>query len=113
MDRSYLLTLLSWMGINRCTKQTLLFGPPSLDALGFTNTWTDQGIAQVQLLLGHLHQDADIGELMQIVMENLHLVIGSALPLFQYPVTQVLQLCSRNWLLNVWDFVLSIGGRIH
>ena len=113
MDRSYLLTLLSWMGINRCTKQTLLFGPPSLGALGFTNTWTDQGIAQVQLLLGHLHQDADIGELMQIVMENLHLVIGSALPLFQYPVTQVLQLCSRNWLLNVWDFVLSISGIIY
>ena len=101
------------MGVNRCTKQTLLFGPPSLGALGFTNTWTDQGIAQVQLLLGHLHQDADIGKLMQIVMENLQLLIGSALPLFQYPVKQVLQFCSRNWILNVWDFVLSIGGRIH
>ena len=50
---------------------------------------------------------------MQTVMENLQLVIGSALPLFQYPVKQVLQFCSHNWLLNVWDFVLSIGGRIH
>ena len=45
VDRSYLPTLLSWMGINRCTKQTLRFGPPSLGALGFTNTCTDQGIA--------------------------------------------------------------------
>ena len=52
-------------------------------------------------------------ELKQIVMENLELVIGSALSLFQYPVKQVLQFCSRNWILNVWDFVLSIGGRIH
>ena len=101
------------MGINRCTKQTLLFGPPSLGALGFTNTWTEQGIAQVQLLLGRLHLDADIGKLMQIVMENLQQVIGSALHLFQYPVKQVLQSSSRNWLLNIWDIVLSIGGRIH
>ena len=113
VDRSYLPTLLSWMGINHCTKQTLLFGPPSPGALGFTNTWTDQGIAQVQLLLGHLRQDTDIGKLMQIVMENLQLVIGSALSLFQHSVKQVLQFCSHNWLLNVWDFVLSIGGRIH
>ena len=47
VDRNYLPTLLSWMGNNRCTKRLLLFGPPSLGALGFTNTWTDQGIAQV------------------------------------------------------------------
>ena len=38
VDRSYLPTFLSWMGVNCCTKQTLLFGPPSLGALGFTNT---------------------------------------------------------------------------
>ena len=61
VDRSYLPTLLSWICIHCCTKQTLLFGPPSLGALAFTNTWTDQGIAKVQLLLGHLRQDANIG----------------------------------------------------
>ena len=49
VDRSYLPTFLSHMGINRCTKQLLLFGPTSLGAIGFTNTWIDQGIAQVQL----------------------------------------------------------------
>ena len=59
------------MGINLCTKITLLFEPLSLGTLGLTNTWIDQGTAQIQLLLGHLRQDAYIGELMQIVMENL------------------------------------------
>ena len=60
VDRSYLPTLLSRMGFNRYIKQLLLFGPPSLGAFGFTNTWTDQGIAQIQLLLGHLRKNEEI-----------------------------------------------------
>ena len=59
------------MGINRCTKQLLLFGPTSLGATGFTNTWTDQGIAQVQLLMGHLRQHEEIGQLTIILLEIL------------------------------------------
>ena len=113
VDRSYLPTLLSRMGINKCTKRLLLFGPPSLGALGFTNTWTDQGIAQVQLLLGHLRQGQEIGQLLQVLMETLQMVIGSSLPLFHYPIQQILKFCNRNWLLNVWEFLLSIQGKIH
>jgi hypothetical protein len=79
VDRSYLLTLLSRMGISKCTKRLLLFGPPSLGALGFTNTWTDQRIAQVQLLLGHLCQGQEIGQLVQVQMETLQMVIVSSL----------------------------------
>ena len=113
VDRSYLPTLLSWMGINRYTKCLLLFGPPSLGALGFTNTWTDQGIAQVQLLLGHLRQGQEIGQLLQVLMETLQMVIGSSLPLFHYPIHQIFKFCHHNWLLNVWEFLLSIQGKIH
>ena len=102
VDRTYLPTLLSQMGINKCTKRLLLFGPPSLGGLGFTNTWTDQGIAQVQLLLGHLCQGQEIGQLLQVLMETLQMVIGSSLPLFHYPIQQVLKFCHCNWLLNVW-----------
>ena len=102
VDRSYLPTLLSWMGINKCTKCLLLFGPPSLGALGFTNTWTDQGIAQVQLLLGHLYQGQETGQLLQALMETLQMVIGSSLPLFHYPIHQILKFCHSNGLLSVW-----------
>ena len=101
VDRSYLPTLLSRMGFNRCTKQLLLFGPPSLGAFGFTNTWTDQGIVQIQLLLGHLRKDEEIRVLTNILLETLQLVIGSSLPLFHYPLTQVLKYCTCNWFLNV------------
>jgi hypothetical protein len=113
VDRSYLPTFLSHMGINRCTKQLLLFGPTSLGAIGFTNTWTDQGIAQVQLLMGHLRQQGEIGQLAIILLEILQLVIGSVLPLFSYPLSQVLKYCQRTWLLHVWDFLVSIEDTIH
>jgi hypothetical protein len=113
VDWSYLPTLLSRMDFNRCTKQLLLFGPPSLGAFGFTNTWTNQGIAQIQLLLGHLHKDEEIGELSNILLETLQLVIGSSLSLFHYPLTQVLKFCTCNWLLNVCEFLISIHGTIH
>ena len=101
------------MGFNRCTKQLLLFGPPSLGAFGFTNTWTNQGIAQLQLLLGHLCKNEEIGELTNILLETLQLVIGSPLPLFHYPLTQVMKFCTHNWLLNIWEFLLSIHSTIH
>ena len=113
VDRSYLPTFLSHMGINRRTKQLLLFGLTSLGAIGFTNTWTDQGIAQVQLLMGHLHQQEEIGQLTITLLEILLIVIGSVLPLFSYPLSQVLKYCQWTWLINVWDFLVSIEGTIH
>jgi hypothetical protein len=113
VDRSYLPTLLSRMGFNRFTKQLLLFGPSSLGAFGFTNTWTDQSIAQIQLFLGHLRKNEGIRVLTNILLETLQLVIGSSLPLFHYPSTQILKFCTRNWLLNVWEFLISIHGTIH
>ena len=41
------------------------------------------------------------------------MVIWSSLPLFHYPIQQILKFCHRNWLLNVWEFLLSIQGKIH
>jgi hypothetical protein len=113
VDRSYLPTLLSRMGFNQCTKQLLLFWPPSLGLVGFTNKSTNQGIAQIQLFLGHLRKNEEIGVLTNILLETLQLVIGSSFPLFHYPLTQVLRFCTRNWLLNVWEFLISIHGTIH
>ena len=113
VNQSYLPTLLSKSSFNQSAKQLLLFGPPSLSAFSFTNTWTNQGIAQIQLLLGHLRKNEEIGVLTNILLETLQLVIGSSLPHFHYPLTQVLKYCTHNWFLNVWDFLLSIHGTIH
>ena len=63
--------------------------------------------------MGHLRQQGEIGQLTIILLEILQLVIGSVHPLFSYPLSQVLKYCQRTWLLNVWDFLVSIEGTIH
>jgi Reverse transcriptase (RNA-dependent DNA polymerase) len=82
IDRSYLPIFLSRMGINRNTKRLLIFGPPLLGGLGFTDTFTDQGISQLQAFIGHIRLNQDIGCLVHILLEHLQLHIGSEDPLF-------------------------------
>ena len=113
IDRSYLSMFLSKMGFNRNTKRLLLFGPPSLGAFGFTDTYTDQGISQLSLFIGHIRCKQEIGTLLQILMEHLQLVIGFGSPLFNYPFNRVSKFCDKTWLTSLWEYVNSIGAVIH
>ena len=44
-------------------QKLLLFGPPSLGCFGFTDKYTDQGINQLQLFIGHIQLNQEIGTL--------------------------------------------------
>ena len=66
IDRSCLPTLLTRMGFNKMTKRLLFFGPPKLGAYGFTDAYTDQGIAQLQMFLGHMRHNDKIAQLIYI-----------------------------------------------
>jgi hypothetical protein len=63
------------MGFKKITKRLLFFGPPILGAFGCTDTFTDQGIAQLQLLLGHLRHNDDIAKIKYILLEQLQLTM--------------------------------------
>jgi hypothetical protein len=54
------------MGFNKMTKRLLFFGPPKLGAYGFTDAYTDQGIAQLQMFLGHMRHNDKIAQLIYI-----------------------------------------------
>ena len=59
-------------------------------------------------------QEWRIGVQTHILLEaTLQLVIGSPLPFFQYPLTQVMEFCTHKWLLNVCKFVTSIHATFH
>ena len=87
-DRSFLPTLLTRMGFNAKTKRLLFFGPPSLGCFGFTDTYMDQGISQVQMLLSHMRHQDEIVILLQILLENLQLIIGLPLLPMTYDPNQ-------------------------
>ncbi len=41
------------------TKQLILFGPPFLGRLGFTDTFTEQAISQLTLFIGHIRRNKE------------------------------------------------------
>ena len=88
-DRLFLPTLLPRMGFNAKTKRLLFFGPPSLGCFGFTDTYTDQGISQVQMFLSsHMRHQDEVGILLQILLEDLQLIIGLPLLPMTYDPNQ-------------------------
>ena len=113
IDRSYLPRLLSKMGFNKNTKRLLLFGPPSMGAFGFTDTFTDQGINQLSLFLGHIRCKQEIGTLILILVEHLQLIIGFGVSPFQYNFSKISKYCDRSWLTSLWEFIDSIEAKIH
>ena len=101
------------MGFNKTTKRLLFFGPPELGAYGFTYTWTDQGIAQLQLLLVHLRQENEIAEALHIVIEHVQLQMGVTVKPFQFPIAPLLRYIEPNWVTSVWQFVDHIQRTVH
>jgi hypothetical protein len=74
-----------------------------MGAIGFTSIWTDQDIAQIQLLFGCLFKNEETGVLTHILLETPQLVIGLSFPLFPYPLTQVLE------FLHISGFSMSVN----
>ena len=112
IDQSYFPTLLSRMGLNPMTKRLLFFGPPSLGCFGFTNSYTDQGISQVQMLLSHLRHQDEIGHMIQIMIENAQLVIGFYLRPLMYNPQVFIRYIESSWITSVWEFLHSIKGQV-
>ncbi len=113
IDRSYLPYVLSEMGFNKNTKRLLLIGPQSLGGFGFTDTFTDQGISQLTLFIGHIRLNQEICTLLHILMENMQLVVGFGLPLFGHPFARITKFCDHTWKSCMWEFVDSIGAQLH
>ena len=109
----HLPTLISRMGFNKTTKRLLFFGPPELGAHGFTYTWTDQGIAQLQLLLVHLRQENEIAEALHIVIKHVQLQMGVTGKPFQFLIAPFLRYIEPNWVTAVWLFVDHIQSIVH
>ena len=61
----------------QCQNKTASFLWSSIfGCFGFTDTYMDQGISQVQMFLIHMRHQDEIVILLQILLENLQLIIG-------------------------------------
>ena len=55
-------------GIQFTQKGYYFSAPPSLGSYGFTDTYTDQGIMQLQMLLSHMQHQDEIAKLIMILL---------------------------------------------
>ena len=109
-------TLLTRMGFNKITKRLLFYGPPNLGDFGFTDTYTDQGIAHLQMFLGQLRHDNELAQLMHmhILLEKVQLQMGvSGKPFLSSNIDYPLKYIEPNWLTSLWNFTNHIKATLH
>ena len=103
---------LSKMGISSKTSRKLIFAPYHYSGFAFADTWVQQGLQHLQLLIGHLcHQD-QVGNLLQINIDTLQLLLGHPLPPLSYPFQGIAPIAPPSWLITTWEFLNDINGQV-
>jgi hypothetical protein len=103
---------LSKLGFNRNISRDIVFGSPLFGGLGLHNLVTEQGIAQLQLLIRHLRAGTPQGMLFMIGLSWWHLVAGFATSLWENPTANI-PYVDRTWYTSLQDFLAHINGQIH
>ena len=71
---------LSKMGISSKTSRKLIFASYHYSGFAFADTWVQQGLQHLQLLIGHLCHQYQVGNLLQINRDTLQLLLGHPFP---------------------------------
>jgi hypothetical protein len=113
LDASFIGPILSKMGLSSKTPRAIIYGPTDQGGgLGHGNTETMQGQEHLTLILSHLRQQDQLGQVMRISLDTLNLFLG--LP--KYPLTydfdQIKKYHEPLWLTNTWAFLSSIDGSV-
>jgi hypothetical protein len=77
-----LAALIPKLHANRHTAHVILFGGYRYGGLNLPDLYTDQGYGQLRLLIGHIKQGDDIGNLTLVAMSHLQLYIGAETTFF-------------------------------
>jgi hypothetical protein len=103
--------ILASMGVNRNMHRAVVYGPPSHGGLGFRCISTEQGIQQIEHLVGHLRLGDTIGKLIEINLSLHQLTAGISLPLLASPHVKVPYL-TKGWFTSIREFLSSIHASI-
>jgi hypothetical protein len=95
-------TILPKMGVNRHIGKVYRYGPISSQGLACPNIYTEQGIAQLQLLLDHGGLTTQCGILLPACYESSTLETGSAYPMFDLPYANYQSLTTQSYLKSIW-----------
>ena len=97
--------ILPKLGCNRNFPLLLRYNPPSLMGLGLSDPYVEQGLSKLNLFQTHAGTTSITGHLIQTLLEQHQLEIGSFTSLFHLPYKQYSYLTSPSWIIELWQFV--------
>ena len=101
------------MGISRTTSQALVFAPYQYSGFSIADTWVQQGLHHPKhFLLGHLSYQDEVGNLLQINIDTLQLIIGLPDPPLTYPLPHIYTLAPPSWVTASWLFLNDLQGTL-
>ena len=97
--------LLPKIGLNRHTSKNIIHGPIQYGGLQLNDLYTDQGIGQLRLLIGHLRRGGETSRLLLIAISVMQQRIGSSILFFNLPYPRYEGWTEKTWLTSLWKFL--------
>jgi hypothetical protein len=87
--------------MNQHTARSIIHGPLELGGINLPHVYTYQSIGQLELLLGHLRAKDKTGDLIQISISNLQLIVGSTTSFFKLSFPKYTKWITQGWLTSI------------
>jgi hypothetical protein len=92
------------MGLNRHFPRAILYGPSEFAGLQLRDLYVEQGIARIMTTLQHIHNNTEVGKMLQIAFHNLQLEAGTEHFLFNDTVTPIPYI-TKCWATEMRNFM--------
>ena len=111
IQKRALLRILPALGINRHMPRAVVFGPKAHGGLGLRCFHTEQGIQQIELLIGHVRLQDTIGKLFLATLSMHQLTAGISQPILTAPFASLPYL-DKGWFTCLRAFLSHVNGSI-
>ena len=98
LQKAFTGPFLSKMGLSSKTNRKLIFAPYHYSGFAIADTWVQQGLQHLQLLLGHLCQQDQMGNLRSVNIETLEILLGHPQLPLSYSYKDIRHIASPSWL---------------
>lgn len=109
IQRTFLPTFLSKMGIRRSTAEAIRSGPLRFGGMDEPEVWTVQGSGHDKMLIGSLRKDDVVGQTLNVELDLLQLQAGVSWDVLSRPGETVRHYVPACWAVHTWDFNDSCG----
>ena len=100
------------IGLNRHTSRATIHGTSAYGGLRIPEVYTEQGIGQIRLLIGHLRRGDQTGKLLVVAMSIMQLRVGSRILFLNLPYPKYAGWIKYTWLSSLWQFLQVTNVKI-